>query len=266
MNQIINVSKLALHALTKEKVKRDTEMVTDAYNANWRKFENKLDNSNTIEEWLDDRDNIKRYSNIEGKWVKQVFDSSTFYREIFSKNLLNHFPKAKSMAEFGCGLGRNLIYMYLKNPNIKYYGFELCQPGVDIANKAAKKFNLPIEYKKLDYLNWLPTNIQMPNIDVGFTIFSLEQIPKQSDNFKSLNNILSQVNIGSLHLEPVAENYPKNLKGLISRIDHRKVQYLTDFSKSINTIPNIKIESKEVFNTSHNPFMYPTLYVLKKSK
>jgi SAM-dependent methyltransferase len=255
-----------IRVLKRKKMNRNTMAVTEEYTASWNLYRDKLDKSNTVEEWLNENDGVERYYNIEGKFSKQNFDHADFYRKTFLNAFNEYFPNAKIVAEFGCGVGRNLIYLHKHHPELELYGFELCAPGVELANKAAQKFNLPIKYYQLDYLNWIPSDIKMPAIDVGFTIFSLEQIPEQVQNLKALNNILEKVKLGTFHLEPVVENYPKTIKGMVARIDHKKIGYLTDFEKSAKLAVGEKNIIKKVYNSAHNPLMWPSIYVLKKNK
>ena len=264
LKKIKHFAELTINVLKGRKIIRNTSSVTEEYSNGWNTFRDKLNNSKTVDEWLNDDDGKARYYNIDGKYTKQVFDSSFFYRKTLLTAFDKNFPNAKIVAEFGCGVGRNLIYLHKHHPELEFYGFELCAPGVELANEAAKKFNLPIKYFQLDYLNWIPSNIEMPPIDVGFTNFSLEQIPEQSQNLKALNNILPRVKLGTFHLEPVVENYPKSIRGLIARIDHKKVGYLTNFEKSAKMAVGKEQIIKEVYNTAHNPLMWPSLYVLKK--
>lgn len=266
MRKIIDFLKLAIYVLRRQKNPRNVDSVKKEYTESWNSFREKLAKSNTIEEWLNDNDGIERYYNVNGKFSKQVFDSSDFYRKTFLNAFNTHFAHSKTVGEFGCGVGRNLIYLHKAHPELKLYGFELCEPGVELANKAAEKFNLPIKYFQLDYLNWNPSDIKMPDIDTAFTIFSLEQIPEQEQNYKALNNIMSRVNLGTFHLEPVVENYPKNIRGRIAKIDHEKVGYLTGFEKTAELTVGKENVFKTVHNSAHNPLMYPSTYVLKKNK
>ena len=263
MSKAVDFLKLAKYVLNRKKIQRTTEAVTDEYTDTWNAFRDKLKNSNTVEEWLNDNDGIERYYNVDGNFSKQKFDSSDFYRKTLLNALEKYYPKVKSVAEFGCGVGRNLIYLHLKHPEIKFYGFELCKPGVELANKAAEKFGFPIKYYQLDYVNWIPTDIDIPNIDVAFTNFSLEQVPDR--NFEAISNMYNRVNQGTFHLEPVVENYPFTIKGIISKMDHYKVNYLQNFEKNASRLVGKKNITKIVFSTAHNPLMYPSLYILKKS-
>jgi SAM-dependent methyltransferase len=263
MSKLKDFISLAQQIIRMPEVPRNTAFVTDEYTEQWAGYKAKLEKSNTVEEWLNDADGIPQYCNLDGEFTKAAFDSSDFYRKTFLAAFDKNFPNAKSVAEFGCGVGRNLIYLHLKHPELKLYGFELCKPGVEIGNAAARKFNLPIEYVQLDYLNWLPADIRMPDIDVGFTIFSLEQIP--DENLKALKNIHAKVNLGTFHFEPVVENYPYTVRGYLSRVYHRKIGYLRNFESNALKVVGKANVSHQVFGTSHSPLMYPSVYILKKN-
>jgi tRNA G46 methylase TrmB len=254
----------AISVIRRKKLIRNTEAVSQEYTSGWEAFREKLEKSNSLDEWLNDNDNTSSFYNVNGEYSNQVFDSTDFYRKTALDALETYYPKARSVAEFGCGVGRNLIYLHLKHPELTYYGFELCKPGVELANAAAKKFNLPIQYFQLDYLNWVPANIQIPDIDVGFTVFSFEQLPEGNDI--ALKNIMSKVNLGTFHLEPVPENYPWTFRGMIGRLDHYKVGYLRNFDKNAKKVAGIENVTIKKINSAHNPLMFPSLYVCKKTK
>jgi hypothetical protein len=165
------------------------------------------------------------------------------------------------VTEYGCGIGRNLLFIKQQLPHLKCYGYELCLPGVELARAAANKFGLDVQFSQLDYVNGLDSEYVFPNTDVSFTMYSLEQLP--TSNKQAVENILCHTNHGSIHLEPVPENYPSTLRGIIGRIDHWKADYLRNFDKNVSSL-DLKEVKAETLNTSHNPLMFPTLYVLKK--
>ena len=65
--------------------------------------------------------------------------------------------------------------------------------------------------------------------DVAFTLFSLEQLPETSG--RALANISKRTRLGSIHLEPVAENYPMTVRGLMGRLYQWKQDYLRGFDR-----------------------------------
>src|SRR5437588_317388 len=97
--------------------------------------------------------------------------------------------------------------------------------------------------------------------DVSFTCFSLEQVPVDVHN--ALANILALSIRGSVHLEPVPENYPFTWRGIIGRIDHRKVNYVRNLD-GVTKSCGAHIAERTILRTAHNPLMFPTLYVLRK--
>ena len=62
-------------------------------------------------------------------------------------------------------------------------------------------------------------------------MYSLEQLPVAND--RAVRNILSNVNLGSIHLEPVPENYPLTYRGILGRLDHWKADYLRNFERNV---------------------------------
>ena len=68
---------------------------------------------------------------------------------------------------------------------------------------------------------------------------------------------------GSLHVEPVCENYPLNFRGLMGRIYIRKRDYLQNFDRNVRTL-GLRNITKSVLPTAHNPLMFPSLYLLEK--
>ncbi|HYV63908.1 MAG TPA: hypothetical protein VE958_14590, partial [Bryobacteraceae bacterium] len=136
-----------------------------------------------------------------------------------------------------------------------------CGPGVEIANAAALKFGAGIRYSQLDYLQDPPEKFVFPTTDVGMTMFSLEQLPR--DSGRAVANMLRHVRLGTIHIEPVPENYPRTFRGMLGRIDHWKVDYLSGFERAVRALDlhDIRVEP---LASAHNPLMFPSLYVLKK--
>ncbi len=94
-------------------------------------------------------------------------------------------------------------------PQLDVYGYELCPPGVEISRLAAEKFDIPVSYEQLDYLRAPQDRYVFPKTDVAFTMFSIEQLPR--DCGVAVGNMLDYVRLGTFHIEPVPENYPISL-------------------------------------------------------
>ena len=242
---------------------RETAVVLDEYSSGWSQYAGHLRNAPTLETWLriPGLEDQPSHYNVDGEVSYEAFDSHGYYRGVLLDALRRHFPSAGSISEFGCGLGRNLLFLKKQMPELACWGYELCLPGVDVATAAAVKFGCDVRYARLDYLNDPPDKYVFPASDVAFTMFSLEQIPKHSD--VAMRNILAHAKMGSIHIEPVPENYPFNIRGILGKIEHRKVDYLGGFDKVVRDLGiNIKIEK---LTSAHNPLMYPSMYILRKA-
>lgn len=255
--------KTAYIALMRPKQNREKTAVLEEYSAGWQSYSDQLEKCAALEDWLLIKgfEDILGYCQISGELKYQKFDSGDFNKRKILETLLREFPEVESITEYGCGIGRNLLFIKQQFPHLKCYGYELCLPGVEIAQAAANKFGLDVQFSQLDYVNGLDTEYVFPNTDVSFTMYSLEQLP--TSNKQAVENILRHTNHGSIHLEPVPENYPFTLRGIIGRIDHWKADYLRNLDKNVSSL-NLKEVKAETLNTSHNPLMFPTLYVLKK--
>jgi SAM-dependent methyltransferase len=258
------IIKAGLHAIVRKKNNRQKSTVLDEYTAGWEMYAEYLDKCETLSDWLDIKglEDIPSHCQIGGKTVYKVFNSGAFNKQKILESLQSNFVTAKSVTEYGCGLGRNLLFLKQQMPNVEFYGYELCEAGVEVANAAAKKFGLDIQFSQLDYARGDEADFIFPHTDVAYTMYSLEQLP--SSNKEAVRNILNHTHLGSIHLEPVVENYPLTLRGLIGRLDHWKADYLSNFEKNISDLDIASFE-KEVLDSSHNALMFPSIYVIKKA-
>jgi Methyltransferase domain len=263
LQKLAFVADTTRYVLRRPRIKRGVSNVTTEYSDGWNQYWDSLKRCSTLAEWLripgvEDR---PFHCKVDGKLRRQAFDSSLYYREALRRALGTHFAAARSVTEYGSGLGRNLLYLKRRMPEMQLSGYELCAPGVEIARQAAEKFGLDCEYSQLDYVNEAEARYVLPRADVAFTMFSLEQIPRE--NRQALLNIHRHVALGSIHVEPVPENYPASYLGLLGRLDHWKVDYLTSFDRNARSIGASRVVH-ELLASSHNPLMFPSLYVLAK--
>jgi hypothetical protein len=263
MNKFNYYVKTIVGTLRRSQVNRGVNIVTDEYEESWKIYGEYLDRCKNLKEWMHipEFEDTPGFYNVDGELFYGEFNSQDFYRSTLIQAIKTHFPSAKSFTEYGCGVGRNLISIKTHIPEAFCNGYELCHNGVNVAKKAAVKFNLDINYSQLDYIVDGREKYIFPESDVSFTMFSLEQLPFQSE--QALKNILSNSKLGSIHFEPVPENYPKSLRGVLGRIEHKKVDYLGGFNDAILSIPNITI-SLEKIKSAHNPLMFPSAYIIKK--
>lgn len=254
----------AIRSVLRPRMNRQKSNVLLEYSAGWESYARYLDQCVTLDDWLRIRgvEDVLSYCQVSGKVKYENFDSGEFNKQKILTTLQREFPTVKSVTEYGCGVGRNLLYLKRQMPHVKCYGYELCKPGVELAAAAAKKFGMDVSYSQLDYVGGSESEYIFPKTDVSFTVFSLEQLP--DTNKVAMENILRHTMYGSIHLEPVSEMYPFTLRGLIGRIDHWKANYLKNFEHNISELADIEI-TREFITSSHNPLMFPTLYIIKKS-
>jgi hypothetical protein len=257
------VARSTLFTLRRGQQNRDTSVVLDEYTSGWDQYKDFLRSAETLDEWLriNGIENVPSYYNVDGKLSFQAFDSAGYYRKTLLDCVRRRFPEARSITEFGCGVGRNLLFIKRERPDLDCFGYELCQPGVEVAQAAAQKFELRVGYSQLDYVKDGAEKYVFPETDIAFTMFSLEQLPRSSET--AVRHILDRVRLGSIHMEPVPENYPRSLRGLLGRIEHRKVDYLSGFDSVVRSL-TLKDIALEKMTSAHNPLMFPSLYILKK--
>lgn len=256
------VLKTAAGVLRRPRLRREIQSVTDEYTAGWDSYRRYLDAANSLDEWLylPGVDDVARHCRRFGKLEYSGFDSATYYRKSLLDALDRHFPNVRSITEFGSGLGRNLLYIKRERPHLEVYGYELCKPGVEIGQRASRKFGLDISFSQLDFTSPSNEGYVFPETDVGFTMFALEQVPRGVSI--ALRNFLSHVRQGTIHVEPVTEDYPWSPLGLLGRIDHWKVDYLSGFPAAVRTL-GLRAEH-QLLDSSHNPLMFPSVYVLHR--
>jgi len=250
-------------ALRRPRIRRATAVVETEYSEGWNQYWEHLKRARTLEEWLriPGIEDAPFFHSDRGRLRLGAFDSAVYYRERLLEALGRHFPEAASVTEYGAGLGRNVLFLKSRLPALQVYGYELCRPGVEIARHAAEKFGIECSFSQLDYVGGDSSRYVFPTTDLAYTMFSLEQIPR--DNRRAVMNMHAHSRLGSIHVEPVPENYPYNLRGLVGRVDHWKVDYLRSFDRNVRSLGLAGVV-QETLASSHNPLMYPSLYVLKK--
>lgn len=243
---------------------RDKAAVLREYSSGWDQYRAFLQQATTLDEWMTipGVEATAAFYNVDGRLSYEAFDSAGYNRRGLLQAIRQHFPGARSVTEFGCGVGRNLLFLKRELPELQCFGYELCEPGVEAATAAAAKFGFDVSYSQLDYVNDPEEKYIFPPTDIAFTMFSLEQMPR--NNEVALKNLLSRVRMGSIHIEPVPENYPWNVRGVLGRIEHRRVDYLSGFDALVKRL-NLRGVTVEKLISSHNPLMFPSLYVLKKA-
>lgn len=244
-------------------VQRETEWVASEYDKVWADYRGWLDKADRVEDWLyipgfDDKPHAWH---IGGRVHYGAYDHLAFYIDKFVETIKTRFPNARSITEYGCGTGRNLLALKKRMPELECYGYELAPAGVEIGRDAAKKFGLDVKYAQLDYILDGEDKYVHPATDLALTVYSIEQIPEKSN--VAVRHMFDHVKMGSIHLEPVCENYPLTYRGVLGRLYTRRMDMVRGLDAGIAALPAKRVH-KEVLDTSQNKLMYPTLFAVEK--
>ena len=128
-----------------------------------------------------------------------------------------YFSDVKSVYEFGCGTGLNLVDLANIFPEKKLYGLDWAQSSCDIVNNIAESKKLNLTGMLFDMFN-PDHSIELSSDDGMFTIGALEQLgknfglfldfilerkPKICINFETMNEIYSNIDM----LDYVSKRY-----------------------------------------------------------
>ena len=135
-------------------VDRHRDYVHDGYMDVWGAYEEHLAKCSTLDEWLfiQGFDDQPHAYHIDGRIRYTVFDHTAFEIDTIASWIEEHFPNARSITEYGCGVGRNMLAMKRRFPHFDCYGYELAEAGVEVAQKAAAKLGMDVQYAPLDYV------------------------------------------------------------------------------------------------------------------
>lgn len=251
-----------LYLLATPKTRRNTEFVRDGYMGSWSAYQSRLDASDSIGAWLCIRgfDDAHTTHVFDGKVRHSGFDTNRYWIDAIEQTIRERFPGAASITEYGCGVGRNLLALKQRFPSMVCCGYELADAGVAVARNAAKKFGFDVAYAQLDYVKDPPSKYVHPKTDLALTVFSLEQIPHVS--MLAVRNMLDHSELGSIHVEPVSENYPRSYLGVLGRLYTKRVDFLQNFDDGVRALPVSAVHAR-VLDSSHNPLIpNPSVYAL----
>jgi SAM-dependent methyltransferase len=156
--------------------------------------------------------------------------------------------------ELGCGSGRNLLYLKKSGTQNELIGFELSPVSVDLANRAAKKFNLDINFATADVTKTIPFN---GDVAAVFSVHAFEMMPRI---FPDALDRIVQLRPGlAIFLEPIETLWPLNLRGLVSRLRVRQLDRLRHFMAYVE--PRFKVLEKRPLPFASNPLNQTCLVV-----
>jgi hypothetical protein len=121
-----------------------------------------------------------------------------------------------TVVEFCSGDGRNLLYLKQRFPDVHFVGLEISPVSVATARRLAEKFAVDVEFLVCDVTRPLPEPVSSKNVTVAFSSHGLEQMPRIFPGAVEAMCALAARHI--LMLEPVPELWPRNVRGLSSRL------------------------------------------------
>lgn len=182
-----------------------------------------LFNNGEANEWIliDNKTDLGRIGDIYKSFVPNLDKYLSEYLEV----------PGNTIVEFGCGNGRNLLYLKSRYPKINFIGLEISEEGVTLAREIAKAYSLDIEYRVGDLTKGKDLGLKA---DIAFTVHALEQMPRI---FSQTVANMAKISGGKIILfEPVPDLYPWwSTRGLTARaraivIDHVR-----------NVLPTLKL-------------------------
>lgn len=156
------------------------------------------------------------------------FNVFTVLRLWLFNKFLSH---VRSVFEFGCGPGYNLVLLGKLFPAKELYGLDWSEAAVETVNLLGAKFNSHISGRTFDLFN-PDYSLQIPSKSAFITIGCLEQIGDSSKLFIEFARV-KQPDI-CIHVEPVVELYDHN-----NLVDHLAMKFHGCRNYLTNFLPNL---------------------------
>lgn len=166
------------------------------------------------------------------------------------------------VVEFGCGTGRNILYLKRRLPDVDFIGLELTPKNVDLARAAAHKWDIDVQFYQSDVSAELPPNLPR-TIAISFSYLALEQMPRIFPNV--VEQMVSLANRAVLLYEPCYEMYPLNMRGIVSKLRIIYSDYIRGLPHYLK-MKGYKIDVARRLGTAVNPFNEPCEIVLDTQK
>jgi SAM-dependent methyltransferase len=138
-----------------------------------------------------------------------------------------YLAEARSVYEFGCGTGFNLVALGMQMPKLKLHGLDWSHSACEMVNITGKKHNLDITGTQFDF--FAPDRgLELDPHSAVMTMCALEQVGPRHGPF--LEFLLEKRPQVCIHMEPLEELYDeRNLVDYLALRYHRKRRYLSGF-------------------------------------
>ncbi len=175
---------------------------------------------------------------------------------LFKKYLMNY----KSIYEFGCGTGYNLVIMAELFPHKKLTGLDWATSSIQLVNKIAEKFGYHLQGHLFDYFN-PDYSLNIEDNAAFITLNSLEQLG--CDHHKFIQFIISKKPAICINSEPILELYDhNNLLDYLAIKYHNKRNYLNKYLTTLRkyedegVIEILKTQRVHSGNLFHDGYSY----------
>ncbi len=215
------IAHYGVRAVTGSRVQRDTKHILNEYEADDR--DEYWDDQLSLEQLIYGDDRTPKWLLQNGELIVGIDRVS---REYLTQRLLSRvsacLPDGKgTIAEFGCGTGRNLFFLRQHFPEARLVGFELSPSTAARAQADADAFDLDIEVNQADITAPLAWD---GRASVSFTVHALEQLPRVFP--VAVDQILGVTDGAAIFFEPVRELFPVTPRGLAARLRLRNADHL----------------------------------------
>ena len=129
-----------------------------------------------------------------------------------------------TVVEFGCGDGRNLLYLQHALPGRTYVGLELSAVSCALARRLAERFGGDVTYHQADATDALPAALAPRSAALVYSCHALEQMPRIFG--RALAHMAEASRDAIVLLEPVPELWPWSPRGMVSRLRVRAIDRL----------------------------------------
>lgn len=140
---------------------------------------------------------------------------------------VKYFTKARSLYEFGCGTGFNLVAAGTLLPHLKLYGLDWSPSACKMVNLIGKHHKLDITDRRFDFFQ-PDGSLALDPDGAVMTMCALEQVGPRHEAF--VDFLLQRKPRVCLHMEPMLDLYDEsNLVDYLAIRYHRKRGYLSNF-------------------------------------
>ena len=144
------------------------------------------------------------------RWKREYIksDNPSFQQDFWHLMRLwifkTYFSSYKTIYEFGCGPGYNLVMLSKMFPNKEIIGLDFVPSAVDLINLLHEKANLPVMGKLFDMIH-PDEGFPIKKDSLVFTAFSIEQLDNQYEAF--IDYLLKTKPSLCVHVESLADVY-----------------------------------------------------------